>query len=204
MNKVVVFDLGKVLLDFDYWIAATNLAKQSRVDAVAIRGTLFQTSLLVDYELGLFDSNEFFTRFRDATGYCGSPDEFGRVFGDIFTPIDKMIALHATLRRANVPTYIFSNTNELAVRHISRTFLFFAHFDGYVLSYEERSMKPDVPIYEAVERLTQRAGADIVYIDDRPENIATGRARGWNTILQQSPEQTWEALAPFIPGHILV
>jgi HAD superfamily hydrolase (TIGR01509 family) len=45
-------------------------------------------------------------------------------------------------------------------------------------------MKPDEPIYDVVEQCTGESGAAILYIDDRPENIGTGRGRGWQTILQ--------------------
>ena len=45
-------------------------------------------------------------------------------------------------------------------------------------------MKPDEPIYDAVEQRTGESGAAILYIDDRAENIETGKGRGWQTILQ--------------------
>lgn len=51
-------------------------------------------------------------------------------------------------------------------------------------------MKPDVKIYEALERMTGRSGAEILYIDDRQENIAVGASRGWQVILHESPEKT--------------
>jgi HAD superfamily hydrolase (TIGR01509 family) len=47
-------------------------------------------------------------------------------------------------------------------------------------------MKPDTPIYEVVEQRTGESGASILYIDDRPENIETGKSRGWQTILQEN------------------
>ena len=40
-------------------------------------------------------------------------------------------------------------------------------------------MKPDAKIYEAMERMAGRRGSDLLYIDDRPENIAAGAKRGW-------------------------
>ena len=46
-------------------------------------------------------------------------------------------------------------------------------------------MKPDEAIYDVVEQRTGESGAAILYIDDRPENIETGRGRGWRTILQE-------------------
>ena len=87
-------------------------------------------------------------------------------------------------------TYIFSNTNELAVSYIRRAFPFFANFNGYILSYEHGAMKPDAKLYEVVEQQSGHSQSEILYLDDRPENIAAGAARGWRVILQESPEQT--------------
>ena len=105
-----------------------------------------------------------------------------------------MIGLHAKLRGRGVPTYIFSNTNDLAVEHIRRNFPFFKNFDGYIYSYEIGAMKPDAKIYRALEKLSGRRGAEIVYLDDRPENIAGGTARGWRAILHETPEKSRAAV----------
>jgi len=101
-----------------------------------------------------------------------------------------MIQVHAALRQRGVPAYIFSNTNELAVNHIRRSFPFYANFDGYILSYQHGFMKPDARLYEVVERQSAHRGAELLYLDDRPENVAAGAARGWQVILHQTPEQT--------------
>ena len=55
-------------------------------------------------------------------------------------------------------------------------------------------MKPDAQLYEVVERLSGRRGADLLYLDDRPENIAAGAARGWQVILQETPEKSRAAV----------
>ena len=59
-------------------------------------------------------------------------------------------------------------------------------------------MKPDAKIYEALEKLTGRRGKEIVYLDDRPENVAAGAARGWRAILHESPEKSRAALEQFV------
>ena len=41
-----------------------------------------------------------------------------------------------------------------------------------------------------VETQTGCRGAEILYLDDRPENVEAGAARGWQVILQESPEKT--------------
>jgi HAD superfamily hydrolase (TIGR01509 family) len=105
------------------------------------------------------------------------------------------IALHAELRQRGFKTFIFSNTNDLAIEHVRHNFPFFANFDGYIFSFEVGAMKPQPKIYEALETLTGKRGAELIYIDDRPENIEAGAARGWQAILHETPEQTRQALA---------
>lgn len=40
-------------------------------------------------------------------------------------------------------------------------------FEGYVISYQERSFKPEEAIYRAVERLTGLQGEQLLFIDDK-------------------------------------
>lgn len=60
-------------------------------------------------------------------------------------------------------------------------------------------MKPGGKIYEAIETITGKTGADLLYLDDRVENIEAGTARGWQTILHHDPAITvpevWRRLA---------
>jgi putative hydrolase of the HAD superfamily len=197
VSTVVAFDLGKVLVDFDYHIAVSRIAARSTLRPDGIKTFLGQSHAIIDYESGRLTREEFYEQARKATGFRGTIEEFGGFFADIFTEIPPMIELHAGLHRRGVPTCIFSNTNDLAVEHIRRNFPFFRDFDGYIFSYEVGAMKPDAKIYEALEKLVRRRGADIVYLDDRPENVAGGAARGWRTILHETPEKTRAALENF-------
>ena len=187
---IVVFDLGKVLVDFDYGIAGGRIAVRSRMPLADLRTFLSSSPLLFRYETGLMTKQEFYDEICAASGYSGTLDEFSHFFADIFVPIEPMVKLHAELRQRGYPTYIFSNTNELAVGHIRRSFPFFSNFDGYILSYEVRAMKPDPKIYEALEQMANRRGAEVLYLDDRPENVEAGAARGWQVILHEKPEAT--------------
>jgi HAD superfamily hydrolase (TIGR01509 family) len=192
--EVVVFDLGKVLVDFDYGIAARRLAARSRVPESEVRRAIDSSPLLNRYETGAITRQEFFQEVRALSGFQGSLDEFNHFFADIFTPIEAMIDLQARLAQRPVPTYIFSNTNDLAVDHIRQQFPFFQNFSDYVLSYEHGVMKPDPRLYQVVERITGRTGKKILYLDDRIENAEAGAARGWQVIHHQSAEKTVAAV----------
>lgn len=199
MSAAVIFDLGKVLVDFDYSIAASKIAARCSKPPENLHAFLGSSPLLVEYESGRLTRGQFFDAVRDAAGFQGDITEFGKFFAEIFSPIEPMIALHAELRRRGLPTFIFSNTNDLATEHIRRDFPFFKHFDGYILSYEVGAMKPQPEIYEAMEKMCGRRGADLIYIDDRHENVEGGTARGWRTILHETPEKTRAALQKLLP-----
>jgi len=151
-------------------------------------------ALLTSYELGTLTTDEFFNQIKKASNFSGTQAEFNASFADIFTPIQPMIDLLNELKKTNLATYIFSNTNDLAINHIRAKFPFFSDFDGYVLSYEHGAMKPAAKLYEIVERASGRRGAEILYIDDRPENVQAGIARGWRGVLHESTDTTREAL----------
>jgi len=193
----IIFDLGKVLVDFDYTLAAQKIAARSRRAPADLHAFLGSSPLLVEYESGRLTRETFYHAIREAIGFRGGLAEFGGFFADIFTEIQPMTALHLELRRRGCKTFIFSNTNDLATEHIRRKFPFFSNFDGYILSYEVGGMKPQPEIYAAMEAMAGKRGAEMIYLDDRLENVEAGRARGWRAILHESPEKTRRALAAF-------
>ena len=192
--QAIVFDLGKVLLDFDYSIAIHRLLPRCRVDLDSLRRILTQDHLLIEYETGLRTTPEFFAELQGLTGYEGTLVDFRRLFGDIFTPIEPMLALHAAVRARRLPTYLFSNTNEMAIEFVRAQFPFMQAFDAQILSYEVKAMKPAPPMYELAERMSGFRGPDLFYIDDRPENVAAGWQRGWQGIVHHDPVETRAAL----------
>lgn len=193
-THAVIFDLGKVLVDFDYSLVVRRVGNRSTASLEALERLIVNSPLLPAYERGELTSTAFYDAVRKESGFRGGFDEFAGYFADIFTEIPAMTAVQAELRSRGIPTFIFSNTNDIAIDHIRRNFPFFARFDGYVLSYEHGCMKPDAPLYEVVERMAGRRGADLVYLDDRAENIAAGRDRGWHAILHHDPAESRQRL----------
>ncbi len=197
LQPAIIFDLGKVLVDFDYSIAAQKIAARSTKPPEDLHAFLGSSTWLVDYESGRLTRETFYEAIRDAISFRGDLAEFGSYFADIFSELPGTIALHAELRARGFKTYIFSNTNDLAIEHVVRNFPFFASFDGYIYSYEVGAMKPEKKIYEAMEAMAGKRGVDMIYLDDRAENIAAGAARDWRAILHESPEKSRQALKQF-------
>jgi HAD superfamily hydrolase (TIGR01509 family) len=194
MVKAVVFDLGKVLVDFDYMIAARRLAARSKMSPERLMAVLVRSPRFIEYERGRVTRRELFNEVCRVAGFNGSLEEFALFFSDIFAEIKPMVELHAELRKRRLATYVFSNTNDLAVEHLRRAFPFFGNFDGYVFSYEHGVVKPEAGLYEVLERQSGRRAGELLYLDDRPENTEAGAARGWEVILHESPEKSRAAI----------
>ena len=139
--KAVIFDLGKVLVDFDYAIAGRSIAGRGRLSADQVRQFIDHSPLLYRFETGQISKEQFFAEIQATTGFTGSIEQFSEIFSDIFTPIEPMVTLHVELRERGVPTYIFSNTNELAVARIRRNFPFLSPIPD---STKWSRPKPDV------------------------------------------------------------
>jgi epoxide hydrolase-like predicted phosphatase len=188
--RAVVFDLGKVLVDFDYGIAARKLAEHSRVSVAGVRRAIDQSPLLFRYESAELTTPEFFAEVKEQIGFGGSFDEFAAAFADIFTEIPEMTRLHAELRGRGLHTSVLSNTNEIAIAHVRKNFPFFSGFADYVFSFEHAALKPHERIYEIAERRSGVQPGEILFIDDKPENVAVAARRGWQTICHTASEDT--------------
>lgn len=190
--KAVVFDLGNVLLDFDYGKTVARIKNRCRLTETELLALISGSPLFQQFEGGDIDARAFFADLQKHSCYDGTLEEFGEFFGDVFTEVPQMIAWHEELRGRGIPTYILSNTNELSIRWIRKTYPFFKNFTGYVFSYEHRVMKPAPRIYEIIEERAHLRGADLFYIDDRAENVHGAAARGWQVVHHVKPQKTLE------------
>lgn len=190
--KAVVFDLGNVLLDFDYGKTVQRIKDKCKMSEAELRKVFSSSPLFDKFERGRMSADEYFAEIQRITCYGGSFNEFAEFFGDIFTEAPQMLAWNEELRRKKIPRYILSNTNDLSIRFIKKRFPFFNEFDGYVFSHEHRVMKPATRIYEVIEEISGLRGADLFYIDDREENIHAAAARGWQAVHHLNPAHTLE------------
>lgn len=194
--SAVVFDLGGVLITFDYKIAINRLAPRIKITKAELMALLQETSLLLDFESGKVSTTEFFETVRNATGYCGDLETFCEDFNSMFGYVQEMVHLHDEVRGCGFKTYVLSNTNEIATAYFRKKFPFFNKFDGYVLSYDPtvQALKPAARIYEKLEQLSGLKGQQLFYIDDVPEYVDAARARGWQAIVHKSESETRQAL----------
>jgi putative hydrolase of the HAD superfamily len=103
-----------------------------------------------------------------------------KAWEEIFEPNAPMIEIVDKLA-GNLPIYLLSNTNDIHLEYMRRTYPFFAKFSGGVYSHEAKASKPGKAIYETVCRQCGLEPATTFFIDDLLPNIETARALGFQT-----------------------
>ncbi|GAB4241415.1 MAG: HAD family phosphatase [Candidatus Methylacidiphilales bacterium] len=180
--STIIFDLGKVLIDFDYSIALHRVAQRSELTRDEIDELAYRDhSRLVEYERGLLTTEAFFEAQREAFRFTGSAGELQEIWCDIFAPIEAHIRMARCLAEF-YPLGLMSNISEAHVAFLEQRHDFFSIFREKIYSCRVGSVKPDREIYyHALERL----GADrfeTLFIDDLEANVMEASRMGWQTI----------------------
>ncbi len=174
--RAFLFDIGNVLLRFDFSLALKALAAKSKVnDPVEVLAAVERVKIA--YEDGQIDRASFLRGAFDVIGFTGSEPEFIAAWEDIFEPNAPMIALLDALA-SEFPLFLLSNTSDIHRDYIFRRYEFFQRFSGGVYSYEVKASKPGREIFEIACRQLQIEPETTYFIDDLLPNIETARALG--------------------------
>ncbi len=177
--KAILFDLGKVLLFFNFDPAFKRLAKHAGVTAKDIENYFIQSGIEVLYDGGKITSYRFYSKIKKALGLRLTFRQFERIWNDIFTPNRPMIRLLEKLS-GRYRTVLISNTNAMHYTHVKKKYAFMKNFDRHILSYQERSRKPDDRIYNIASKACRAKPHEIFYIDDRHDLTDAARELGFN------------------------
>lgn len=102
--------------------------------------------------------------------------------------ITHSLLLLRRLRAKGVPVFALSNFGVHSFAYAETQYAFLAEFDRRYISGHMNVTKPDPAIYRMVEADCALPPGALLFVDDRADNIAAARARGWQTHLFTGPE----------------
>lgn len=102
--------------------------------------------------------------------------------------IDHSVRLLRALRKNKVPVFALSNFGVQNFPMSEAQYPFLGEFDRRYISGEMQTRKPFEQIYQMVEDDCGMAPQSLLFTDDRTDNIATAKARGWQTHLFETPQ----------------
>lgn len=108
--------------------------------------------------------------------------------------VDGMEAIVEALESAGIAQYALTNMPAEKWPFILSHYPAIARFDAHVISGEEGVIKPDPAIYRITRARIAHAPEDVVFIDDRADNIEAARAAGFQGVVFESAGQVRRAL----------
>jgi len=180
--KAVVFDLGNVLIPFDYNVAVTRL---NTIEATL--GDRFIAFYQTNYHLhralerGDIGTGDFLQLMLQALHNKIDEELFCRIYAEIFSVNQNVADLLPVLKK-NYRLILLSNTNEIHMKYGWEHYPFLLHFDKLILSHEVKAVKPEAKLYEAVELFTGLLPGEHIFIDDIEEYVDGAKKRGWDGI----------------------
>tara|TARA_R110000765_G_scaffold94751_2_gene178557 strand:+ start:76 stop:696 length:621 start_codon:yes stop_codon:yes gene_type:complete len=182
----VVFDIGNVLIEWQPERFFDSVIGTERRQAMFAAVDLHAMNDRVD-------SGEHFTDTIYATADSTPEwrDEI-RLWHDRWIEMASPVIHHSVrlmkaLQKNGIPVFSLTNfgiqSYDLAALH----YPFLREFDRDFISGHLSMIKPDPKIFAAVEQQTGLSPDALIFTDDRPDNIAAARVRGWQTHLFDGP-----------------
>ncbi len=188
--QAIIFDFGGVLCFHP---------SDAKVDILADRCGLSRAQFLetywanrVPYDRGDFDPAEYWRLFSAKVGRQYTPaqiEEFRRLDVDFWMDFDQpMIDWIRSLRAARIKVGLISNLPYDLGEHLRKE-KFYELFDHATLSYEQRCVKPDSPIYLECCHGLGVEPSQALFLDDREPNTQGAIAVGMNALLFESRQK---------------
>ena len=193
--KAIIFDFGGVLtgeqkrgvvVDF---IRGSLQISQEEYEAACLVKRLFIIEGGSD--------GEFWCLFAETKGICLEPgwnDSFQAVLKEAIGVNPQMFALVEELKEKEISVGLLSNIDE-RLANLIRGFGLYDLFDPCLLSCEIGVEKPDQKAYWYLLKKLEIPAEEVVFIDDRLENIEAAKQVGLDAILFESEERLREELS---------
>lgn len=202
MIKNLIFDFGKVLVDYDFdQFFNRYFTDEKKRDAAISLLTTEELQSTLDREEKPFDET-MQDLISKHTEYKDEIETFFTRYPDIIIgEIPGMRQLMTQLKAEGYKLYGLSNWSKKVYLTMEQYKEIFGLLDGYVISSEEKLIKPEPAIYQ---RLFQKFGIkpeECVFADDKMENIEGSRSQGMEAILFHNAEQYEKELRTLLANN---
>jgi len=189
VHKTLIFDLGRVLVNFDFKRGYQALEGLCPYRAAEIPKRLATCDLVERFETGLIEPRDFVAQISTVLDLAVDYDRFCGIWSSIFT---ETLVPEGMLERLKerYRLMLLSNTNVIHFEGLRETHAsLLGHFDDLVLSYEVKAMKPRPEIFQAAIARAACRAEECFYTDDIGANVEAARMLGIDAVQFESASQ---------------
>jgi FMN phosphatase YigB (HAD superfamily) len=182
MIRAVIFDLGRVIVPFDFSRGYRQISELTGLSASDIPGIIRPSGLVERFECGQMAPQDFVRELSVLLGLKCTYEEFCKIWSSIFLP-ETLVPeelLKAIAKRYRL--VLLSNTNAIHFEMIRAHYPLLRHFHAFVLSYEVGAMKPAPAIYEKAVEAAGCLPDECFFTDDIAEYVEGARRYGIDAV----------------------
>lgn len=188
MIRNIIFDIGRVLIGFEWHDYVRRLFDESTAEKVT--AAMWGTGYWKELDIALLSDDEILDLF-----YSAAPDltaeikeAFDRV-GECVTRRDWAIPLIEDLKKQGYNVWYLSNFSGHVMGSNPEAIDFVSHMDGGIFSCDVNVIKPSSEIYTKLNEKYDFKPEECLFIDDHADNTAMARKCGMKAIVFHSREQ---------------
>jgi len=192
---VLLFDIGGVLIDFDWQRMFTAWEPISRLDREGLARTFGFDLAYEQHERGEITAEAYFDHLGAMLQLQGDRARIAEGWNNIFLGEigETMTMLQAV--RGQIPCYAFTNTNRAHYEAWAAMFPdVLQSFERIFTSFETACRKPEPRVFEYVARTLEVSPDAIMFFDDAIENVQAASSAGLSAVHVRSPADVRDAL----------
>jgi glucose-1-phosphatase len=194
-KRIVLFDIGRVLVDFDYFVVSQNLSKISASKVHSL--TEKNNTIFEDYHLCKICDEQLHSFFIDNYGTSSNFEVFAEAICSSFKKIPEgLVQLSRVQSMEEVATGILSDNHNICTQWLKKNVPEIFKCDLVILSQEVGYLKPNPKIYQLT--LEQLPPVDCLFIDDRLNNVEAALSLGIKAIHHKDWCESLEKLNEFL------
>ena len=177
MIKNIVFDVGKVLVDFDWQGFMDTLGFPPDVYEKVANATVL-SELWNEFDRSKMTDEEILEGFLEKAPGCEK--EIMQFWDNMGNCIKQYGYVHEWIQRLKgqgYGVYLLSNYSRRMYSQSIEELSFVEEVDGAIFSYEVQSTKPEPEIYQALFQKYQLDPTECVFLDDNRGNIVAANQR---------------------------
>jgi epoxide hydrolase-like predicted phosphatase len=194
--RALLFDLGGVVIDFDFAGAFRVWASRASCDPNLLAERFSIDDPYKQHERGEIPASTYFATLRQSLSIDLSDEDFIAGWNNVYLGIVPGMTRVLSVVQRHLPLFAFTNSNpthKSVWEHLYASEL--RPFETIFVSSDLGSRKPDPDAFELVASRMGFAPGEVLFFDDGPENVEGARMAGLQGVLVGSMRDVHCALS---------
>ncbi|MDD3138192.1 MAG: HAD family phosphatase [Lachnospiraceae bacterium] len=195
--KNVVFDIGRVLIDYRWEDYLSELHFPYDIEK-RLGKVIFQSKIWSERDRGLYTEEEYIQQFIQSAPELEK--EILRVLSTInqaMKPFSFATEWIRSIKMQGLKVYLLSNYPKNMFEDALQNYEFFQYVDGMVISYEAHQIKPEPEIYNTLIERYHLIPEETIFLDDVKKNTNQAEGLGFHTICVTSHQAAVDGLKKY-------